>query len=281
MQHSTAKSEAVRAFYRDLPFNYYSDSELAVQSLAQNPLATYPDLDDLLEQDSLKTVLELGCGAGWAANSLAHHYGKQVVAVDFTPPALARAREVAERLGTTQRVEFVESDIFAFETEKRFDLVLSIGALHHTVDCRAAFAHAASFVAPGGFLFVGLYHLYGRRPFLEMMHKIAAESGEAAAFDQFRKMAEAQTDDTHLRSWFRDQVLHPHETQHTAAEVWDWLEDAGLMFASTNLNGFEPVARREELVAIEPKFEQLSIQRNRDEQRYFPGFFTVLAEKPE
>ncbi len=269
---------SVRDFYREMPFNYYSDAALAERNLRANPIAAYPDLDALLEEDEIGSVLELGCGAGWAANAMALHYGKTVVAVDFTAKALSRAREVAQRVGTQHRVGFVEQDLFDYRSQRRFDLVASIGVLHHTRDCRAGFDHAASFVRPGGYLFVGLYHLQGRRPFLEYMRGLVATEGEDAAFARFREISGERTDETHLRSWFRDQVLHPHETQHSLAEVWTWLDDAGLTLRSTNLNDYEAPGDRAGLIAQEAAFELLSIRRNRDEGRYFPGFFTVLAQ---
>ena len=271
--------EAVQDFYRDMPFNYYADPGQAADNLADNPIAAYPDLDALLEEDAVRSVLELGCGAGWAANAMALHYQKQVTAVDFTAKALHRAREVAARVGTGDRIAFVESDLFQFDTSQRFDLVASIGVLHHTSDCRAAFDHAARFVAPGGFLFVGLYHLYGRRPFLQLMRELRDQEGETAAFNRFRSIAKAQEDETHLWSWFRDQVLHPHETQHTLEEVLGWLDALGFELQSTNLNGYEEVADRAFLLQQEKTFEALSLRRNREQGRYFPGFFTVLAQR--
>lgn len=279
MTHPASVTDRVRDFYRDMPFNYYSDAGVAADSIARNPIAAYPDLDALLEEDEIASVLELGCGAGWAANTMASHYRKRVTAVDFTAPALDRARDVAGRLGTSDRVDFVESDLFAFESAAPYDLVVSIGVLHHTRDCRAAFARAARMVAPGGFLFVGLYHLYGRRPFLDLYRGICAREGEDAAFSRFRDCAETLSDETHLRSWFRDQVLHPHETQHTLAEVWQWLEEEGLTLLSTNLNRYGDVEDRAALEAQEKAQEALSVRRNRDETRFFPGFFTVLAQR--
>jgi len=279
MTHPASVTDRVRDFYRDMPFNFYSDAGVAADSIARNPIAAYPDLDALLEEDEIASVLELGCGAGWAANTMASRYGKRVTAVDFTAPALDRARDVAGRLDISDRVDFVESDLFAFESAAPFDLVVSIGVLHHTRDCRAAFAHAARMVAPGGFLFVGLYHLYGRRPFLDLYRGICAREGEDAAFARFRDCAETLSDETHLRSWFRDQVLHPHETQHTLAEVWQWLDDEGLALLSTNLNRYGEVDDRTALQTQERTQEALSVQRNRDEGRFFPGFFTVLAQR--
>ena len=277
---TTDAGRTVRAFYDALPFNFYGGAEAAAASVRRNPLSAYPDLEALLEEPEVARVLELGCGAGWAANAMALHHGKQVTGVDFTPRALERARAVAADLGIAARVTFTQADILALDLAETFDLVVSIGALHHTADCRAAFARAAAHVAPGGFLFVGLYHLHGRRPFLDLFREICATQGEEAAFARFRQMSPERSDPTHLRSWFRDQVLNPHETQHTLAEAWSWLDAEGLALCTTNLNGYDAPDDRAAVLAAEPRFEALSRQRNREEGRYFPGFFTILAQRP-
>lgn len=279
MTASPPITDKVQSFYREMPFNYYSDGEKAAASVSNNPIAAYPDLDALLEEEDIKTVLELGCGAGWASNAMAKHYSKEVTAVDFTTAALDRARDVANRLGTSERIAFIESDLFKFQSTRVFDLVASIGVLHHTYDCRAAFAHAASFVAPEGYLFVGLYHLHGRRPFLEMYRQILAEVGEEAAFQKFCDCAGSLGDKDHQISWFRDQVLHPHETQHTLSEAWNWLDQEGLTLVSTSVDQYRGELDRPSLEGLEKTFEALSWQRNRDEDTYYPGFFTVLAQR--
>ena len=42
---------------------------------------------------------------------------------------------------------------------------------------------------------------------------------ENALFEEYKKLDKRSSDETHLRSWFKDQVLHPKETQHTLAEI--------------------------------------------------------------
>ncbi len=274
-----AERRIVREFYRDMPFNYHGSPDTAAEHIRKNPITAYPDLDTLLEEEEIRDVLEIGCGAGWAANSIALHYGKNVTALDFTKMALDRAAEVSTLVGTENRVRFVHSDLFEFDTQERFDLVASIGVLHHTDDCRAAFNHITRFIAPGGYLFLGLYHYYGRRPFLDILQGIYASEGETAALARFRTMMNYQSDEIHLLSWFRDQVLHPHETQHTLEEVIKWLDEAGLKLCSTNLNGYEDTDDHPKLIEQEKHFEALSISRNGEENSYFPGFFTVLAQR--
>ncbi|MBK8980529.1 MAG: class I SAM-dependent methyltransferase [Planctomycetes bacterium] len=269
---------SVRDFYTRLPFNMHSEAAEVARAVRANPIASsYPDLHALLTNGAVRTVAEFGCGTGWLSCSLALHYGVEVAAVDFTPPALARGRQLAELLGLGERVRFVESDLFEFRSPEPVDLVVSLGVLHHTRDCRAAFRHIQRQSA--GAVYVALYHRPGRRPFLHHFQRVIARRGEAAALEEYRRLDGVRApDDQHLESWFRDQVLHPHETQHTLREVCQWLEEDDLELRSTSINAFRtPLPALDELFAKELEYEGVSVRALTDDARYFPGFFTVLA----
>jgi SAM-dependent methyltransferase len=269
----------VRRFYEELPFNYEATDDAAAAQVRKNPIRAYPDLDAALRRPDVRTVVDVGCGAGWFANAAALHYGKQVVAIDMTEAALDRARRVSALVGVTAQVAFEQHDLFAFTPPVTPDLVVSVGVLHHTHDCAAAFRHIAGFLPQGGLLFVGLYHAPGRGPFLALFREELARAGEAAAFERYRALNPGQADPQILRSWFRDQVLHPHESQHTLAEVSGWLDELGFALTSTSINRFEPIPDRDTLFALEHDYEALSYRRNRVEKRFFPGFFTIMAER--
>ena len=274
--------ESVRCFYEDMPFSMHGDVNVAAASVRDHSLAAiYPDLHAVLLSGRKKSVLEFGCGAGWLACTMAHHYDVVVTAVDFSEAALHRARQVAESLGVVDRIRFVRSDLFDYEHGTPVDLVVSVGVLHHTRDARAAFRHAQASVGDAGSLFVGLYHEPGRAPFLELFRGIAKVEGEDAALARYAKLDGVHAGDkTMLKSWFRDQVLHPHETQHTLREVCGWLAEHGLSLSSTSINRFEPIENVDSLFALEQTFGERSRQANLTEGRYYPGFFTVLAGRP-
>lgn len=57
-------------------------------------------------------VYDLGCGDGRIVIAAASRYGAQGVGVDLDPARISEARENARRAGVTDRVTFLEQDLF-------------------------------------------------------------------------------------------------------------------------------------------------------------------------
>ena len=273
---------AVREFYERMPFNFYSSAAAAAAQLRVNPLpSACPDLHGLLSAGRVRSLLDFGCGAGWLANAVARHYGIPATGVDFTGKAIARARSVSRRLQTNDVTSFVVGDLFGFEGRPA-DLVTCVGVLHHTRCAREGFERIQRFVAPRKYVYLGLYHRHGRKPFLELFRDLVLRQGEDAAFRRYVELDSSRGGDpVHQRSWFRDQVLHPHESTHTLAEIAGWLGATGFEIESTSINHFQPFDCIEDLLGAESGYEEISRRANLIEGRYFPGFFTVLARRTE
>jgi cyclopropane fatty-acyl-phospholipid synthase-like methyltransferase len=270
-------NENVLEFYKALPFNYYESTEKQARSVEngrRNIEANVP-LAQLLP--ATKRVLDVGCGAGWLSNSISKHFGCDVVGIDFNPVAVERARATAAHLALGSK--FLCHDLFTFMPDQKFDLAVSLGVLHHTDNCIAAIRHIVrNFVKPGGYFYLGLYHTFGRRPFLEHFEKMkAAGKAESTMLEEYRRLHSTLSDQTHVESWFRDQVIHPHETQHSFEEISKVFSEEGVQIVSTSINRFGPIDSIESLCLEERKYEEVSHQALKD-GRYFPGFFTVMGQ---
>ena len=229
--NATETTDKVLNFYKELPFNYYSNAvDTAVELLRSNRIKDYPVLHRHLRNLQGARVIDVGCGAGWFVNSCAHFYDASVVGLELNPVVLRQARSVAQLMPGCEKNQFIEANLFDYQADRPFDIVNSLGVLHHTPDCHEAIRRVLKWIAPGGFLHLGLYHLYGRSPFLKHFARLQADgASDSELYDEFRKLNPDISDETHLLSWFRDQVLHPHETQHTYEEVQSLLVDEGFV----------------------------------------------------
>lgn len=273
-------TESVLEFYKQLPFNAYSGSvDMARQLSRKDRVREYPVLHRHLTARSGMRVLDVGCGAGWFANSVAHFYEQDVTGLDLNPVALRQARRVAVFMAHRRPPHFEQADILTWQPDRPYDVVNSLGVLHHTEDCHCAIRAVCEWVAPGGYLHLGLYHGPGRRPFLDHFAQLrAAGATEQELFDAFAALTSDMEDRTHQVSWFRDQVLHPHETQHTHAEIAPLLEDLGFTIKATSLNNYRVLPDASTLARLEAR-EAARSQRALARGRYRPGFFVIWAQR--
>ena len=100
-----------------------------------------------------KLVLDAGCGGGRYARILGEA-GARVLGLDLS----GAVKKASESCRTLPNVQIVQGDLLDPPVaEAAFDLVFSIGVLHHAPDPRRAFAQIAKRVKPGGRLAVWLY----------------------------------------------------------------------------------------------------------------------------
>lgn len=91
-----------------------------------------PETEQLLEfllegadRSQSRHILDVGTGSGVIALTLAAEFETATVdAVDLSPQALALARENAGKLGLTERVNFLESDLFE-KVEGTYNLIVA------------------------------------------------------------------------------------------------------------------------------------------------------------
>lgn len=108
-------------------------------------------------------VLEAGCGTGNTLNHLAEIFPKaSFTGIDLTPASLEKAKKTAESMNLNNIV-FQQENILKMDLkEKKYQVILCIGVLHHTADMTEGIKRLRAHLADDGVLILWLYGKYGR-----------------------------------------------------------------------------------------------------------------------
>jgi SAM-dependent methyltransferase len=195
-------------------------------------------------------ILDAGCGTGVSTEYLVHlNPEAQVTAIDISEGALAVARERCTR-SKAERVEFRHLSLFdAAQLPGQFDLINSVGVLHHTADPIRGIQALADKLAPGGLLHIFVYGEIGRWEITLMQRAIRLLQGEQSGDyrdgvnvgrqifaslpegnrlltrEQTRWSLENQKDEC-----FADMYVHPQEIVYNAETIFELIDAAGLEF---------------------------------------------------
>jgi len=106
-------------------------------------------LDRILEtRRGSESVLEVGCSLGLFTRRLAEHF-VQVVAIDFSDEAIARARNYC---GDTGNIRFIRSELQSLKLNVTFDVIVCAEILYYIAKrhAPAVCAQLQHLLAPGG-----------------------------------------------------------------------------------------------------------------------------------
>lgn len=164
---------------------------------------------DLLPPDCSR-VLDLGTGDGrLAALVLAARPDASLVALDFSPVMLGRARE---RFAGDARVTIIEHDLdHELPIAGPFDAVVSSFAIHHCADTRKRSLYGEVFgVLRGGGVFANLEHV---------------SSPTDTLHQRFLAALAAEEDPSNQLAPLEDQLLWLRDAGFTDVDChWKWLE---------------------------------------------------------
>lgn len=102
-------------------------------------------------------ILELGCGWGSLSLWMASHYpNSKITAVSNSSTQKAYIDAAAARRGLTN-LTVITRDMNVFDTTDRFDRAVSVEMFEHMKNYEALLANIASWLVPGGTLFVHIF----------------------------------------------------------------------------------------------------------------------------
>jgi SAM-dependent methyltransferase len=118
-------------------------------------------LKQIVDENKTATAIELGGFPGYYAIFLKKYFGVKATLFDFYvhQPVLKQVLD-ANQL-TEKDIEVIEGDLFKYQPEKQYDLVLSCGLIEHFNDTKDIIARHLQFLKPGGTLFITLPNFTG------------------------------------------------------------------------------------------------------------------------
>lgn len=126
---------------------------------------------DLESPDELagKVVLDAGCGSGRFSRAAAELGARQVIGLDISS-AVEEARRV---VNGCQNAAIVKGDILKLPFRgESFDMIFSIGVLHHLPDPRRGFHELTRYLKPGGKLYIWVYSREGNGAVIRVLEPI-------------------------------------------------------------------------------------------------------------
>ena len=194
-------------------------------------------------------ILIAGCGTGQHSIGTASRFSNcQVTAVDLSLASLAYAKRKTAELGITN-LEYLQADILKLDQLKQeFDIIESVGVLHHMNDPMAGWRVLTNLLKPGGLIKIGLYSELARHDIVEVRKEITLEKVGTSDVDirEFRRSLAESNDKNHqlLTEWsdffslsmFRDLILHVQEYRFTLPQIKNCLEELGLKFCGFDNN---------------------------------------------
>ncbi len=240
-----AVSQAVRDQYEDNPYPRWTSTLVPEPGSLHEALAGFFTADELAPFDRPIDVLVAGCGTGQQLVHAARGYGgnAHVDGIDLSRASLAYAKRMCGQIGI-DNIALRQGDILALAgAEKRYDVIESVGVLHHMSDPFAGWRILIGVLRPGGLMYTGLYSAAARAQIQALREKLRAEGlGDDAdtiravrrrmmdAPEGSDERALARSADFNTLSNVRDLLFHRHEAPVTIAQIRDFLDTEGLAF---------------------------------------------------
>lgn len=243
-------SVKVRGQYEVSPYPKWVNLGLSFEAGSISKMVD--ELNLKLCADNIKNVgspniLVAGCGTGQHSILTAARFkNSNVLAIDLSLSSLSYAKRKTKELGVAN-VEYMQADILNLDKlNEKFDIVESVGVLHHMNEPLAGWRVLTECLKPNGLMRLGLYSQLARQHIVKMREEINI-SGIGSSDDAIRSFREMviKSDKSHHKkiksssdfyslSTVKDLLFHVQEHRFTIPLIQDCLSKLGLKFC-----GFE------------------------------------------
>lgn len=188
--------------------------------------------------DAIESVLVAGCGTGQHAMVAGRAWPRaEILAIDISRTSLSYAidRTPGE---TRDRIRFELADLLEIEQlGRRFQVIETMGVLHHLADPEAGLQALTRVLEPGGIIGIGLYSAAARVRLAEVRDRFGpGDMRSDEAVRRFRAWALAElkgskllySPDFYSIGGCRDAFFHVREHCYSLEQIGDMLDRAGL-----------------------------------------------------
>ena len=193
-------------------------------------------------------VLVAGCGTGRHPINATKYKNANILAVDLSLTSLAYAKRKTEDLGY-KNIKYLHADILQLKKlNKKFDIIESVGTIHHMKDPIKGLKVLLDILEPHGFLKLGLYsetarlHIVKVREFIKSKnYKNTSEDIKICRQEIFNQKKDllmhkfSHSVDFYSTSAVRDLVFHIQEHRFTIPQISKILKDLDLEFLGFSL----------------------------------------------
>jgi len=250
--------KAVSEFYNDHPYPAHGVVSTVVARMLEHPVRK---LTSLRQVRPLR-ILDAGCGTGEQTLGIKKRFPNcQVFGYDLNKPSVEYAQRLADRKQVD--VTFALGDLLRLPIEPQsFDIVVSVGVLHHLSNPRDGFTALTRYINDDGMLLGMVYGTFGRWETLCTRDAVKRICGELPLSDQLSVMRVSSLANNvglshylqlinrrrkfgpqislmeaglrvikgRSKAYQADSFLHPQDTTYTWAELSDLLEETGWLF---------------------------------------------------
>lgn len=242
----------VREQYEESPYPRWikTSSTIQMESVGEYLRQLFPNAPiERSSTDSTAEILIAGCGTGQQAIDTALLFpASKLLAIDLSLSSLCYAKRKTDELGL-QNIDYAQADIMALGTlNKAFDIIESVGVLHHLADPLAGWRILLGLLKPGGFMRLGLYSELARKNIVAARDYIAQRGFESSPDGIRRCRQDLMSKETRprfekvlsFRDFFgtsecRDLIFHVQEHRFTLVQVKEALAELGLSLIGLNL----------------------------------------------
>jgi SAM-dependent methyltransferase len=187
-------------------------------------------------------VLVAGCGTWQAAKHALCHPDASVVGIDVSPTSLDHTEALKRKHNLTNLVTHQLPIENVASLDKRFDLIVCTGVLHHLADPDAGLRALRSVLKPEGAMYLMVYAPYGRTG-VYMLQEYCRRLGVGTSQEEIQDLTVALkllhehhpllatlrgSRDSLNAEALVDALLHPRDRAYSAPELFDFIERNGL-----------------------------------------------------